>query len=195
MGRKKVISQEESPCISEQRARSPYSITDLCRLLQLRRWRTANACSIKDLHGYGERQQRRDLPDGKQVVFTRTWVDKMKDQYRSNLWIVDTEGSRPRELTQGNWRDSAPVWSPDGRRIAFISDRDTTPDTRLVGRHARGDAAHARRAHAANLRWSNDGKHIAFTMLVPDNDPILAVKLPERPRGAEWRSRPSSWTA
>ena len=38
----------------------------------------------------------------------------------------------------------------------------------------------------AGVRWSADGKQIAFTMLMPDNDPILAVKLPERPRGAEW---------
>src|SRR5262245_54345899 len=27
-------------------------------------------------------------PDGRQIIFTRTWVDKVKDQYRSNLWIV-----------------------------------------------------------------------------------------------------------
>ena len=33
-------------------------------------------------------------PDGKQIVFTRTWVYRMKDQYRSNLWIVDSYGTR-----------------------------------------------------------------------------------------------------
>src|SRR5258708_29824120 len=60
-------------------------------------------------------------PDGKRVVFSRTWVDKMKDQYRSNLWISDIDGSRIRELTNGSWRDSNPVWSTDGKRIAFLS--------------------------------------------------------------------------
>src|SRR5215475_3617506 len=35
-------------------------------------------------------------PDGKQIIFTRTWVDRVKDQYRSNLWIVDVDGSRVR---------------------------------------------------------------------------------------------------
>ena len=43
-------------------------------------------------------------PDGKQIVFTRTWVDKVKDQSRSNLWIVGVDGARVRELTAGSYR-------------------------------------------------------------------------------------------
>ncbi|HZN10107.1 MAG TPA: DPP IV N-terminal domain-containing protein, partial [Blastocatellia bacterium] len=126
-------------------------------------------------------------PDGKQIVFTRTWVDKAKDQYRSNLWIVDADGGRVRELTHGNWRDSAPVWSPEGRRIAFISDRDGTTQLHVMWADTREVAqlTHVERA-PAGLSWSPDGKQLAFTMFMPDNDPILAVKLPERPRGAEW---------
>jgi dipeptidyl aminopeptidase/acylaminoacyl peptidase len=56
-------------------------------------------------------------PDGTQIVFTRTWVDKVKDQYRSNLWIVDVAGTRVRELTSGSYSDSAPVWSPSFRIV------------------------------------------------------------------------------
>src|SRR5687767_9065428 len=63
-------------------------------------------------------------PDGRQIVFTRSWVDKVKDERVSNLWIVDIDGSRTRELTSGPWRDSQPVWSPDAKRIAFLRDRD-----------------------------------------------------------------------
>ena len=65
-------------------------------------------------------------PDGRQIVFTRSWVDKVKDERVSNLWIVDVDGTRTRELTSGTWRDSQPVRSPDGKRIAFLSDRDGT---------------------------------------------------------------------
>jgi Tol biopolymer transport system component len=115
-------------------------------------------------------------PDGRQIVFTRTWVDKVKDQYRSNLWIVDAEGARIRELTHGNWRDTSPVWSPDGKRIAFISDRDGTSQLHVTWVDTREVAqlTHVERT-PSNLDWSPDGRQIAFTMFVPDNDPVLAV--------------------
>src|SRR5215510_1621108 len=130
-------------------------------------------------------------PDGKQIVFTRTWVDKVKDEYVSNLWIVDAEGTRVRELTTGNWRDSAPVWSPDGKRIAFLSDRDGTNQLHVLWVDTRETAqlTHLEQA-PSGINWSPDGKQIAFTAFEVDNDPILAVKLPEKPRNAQWAKPP-----
>jgi dipeptidyl aminopeptidase/acylaminoacyl peptidase len=126
-------------------------------------------------------------PDGKQIIFTRTWVDKAADQYNRNLWIVDVEGKRLRELTPGNWRDSSPVWSPDGKKIAFISDRDGTSQIHVVWLDTREVA---QLTHVENmpgsLTWSPDGKSLAFTMFIPDEKPILSVKLPRKPKGAKW---------
>ncbi|HEY8459374.1 MAG TPA: DPP IV N-terminal domain-containing protein, partial [Blastocatellia bacterium] len=140
-------------------------------------------------------------PDGKRIIFTRTWVDKVKDQYRSNLWMVDVDGSRVRELTSGARSDSSPVWSPDGKRVAFLSDRDGTNQLHVMWLDTREIAQLTRLERAPNaIKWSPDGKQIAFTSFVPDNDPILPIKLPERPRGAEW-ARPAtvvdrlSWAA
>jgi dipeptidyl aminopeptidase/acylaminoacyl peptidase len=126
-------------------------------------------------------------PDGSQIVFTRGWIDKVKDQARSNVWIVDTAGTRLRELTRGSWRDTAPVWSPDGTKIAFLSDRDGTTQIHVlfVGTGELAQLTHVERT-PSNLTWSSDGKQLAFTAFVPDEDPILAVQLPKRPRGAEW---------
>ena len=126
-------------------------------------------------------------PDGRQIVFTRSWVDKVKDERVSNLWIVDIDGSRTRELTSGTWRDSQPVWSPDGKRIAFLSDRDGTNQLHVLWVDTREAAQLTRLEQApAGINWSPDGKSIAFTAFEADNDPILAVKLPEKPRNAQW---------
>ena len=63
-------------------------------------------------------------PDGRLVVFSVKSVAPGKDGYRSALWVAPTDGSAPaRQLTVGSRSDSTPRWSPDGRMLAFLSDR------------------------------------------------------------------------
>jgi len=126
-------------------------------------------------------------PNGEQIIFMRGWVDKMKDRRASNLWIADRKGERIRELTHGNWRDSSPVWSPDGNKIAFLSDRDGTNQLHVMWLDTREVAqlTHLERS-PGSLRWSPDGKMLAFTMFFEDTASILPVKLPKKPKGANW---------
>jgi dipeptidyl aminopeptidase/acylaminoacyl peptidase len=125
-------------------------------------------------------------PDGSTIVFSRGYVDIMRDQGRSNLWVINVAGDRLRQLTDGPWSDSSPVWSPDGKRLAFLSDRSGTTQLHVMWADTREQLQLTRLERApGSITWSPDGKLIAFTNMVPDESPILPVRLPDVPRGAQ----------
>src|SRR5690348_7970825 len=66
-------------------------------------------------------------PDGNRIVYVREFSDVMSDEHKSNLWIINFDGTSHRALTTGNFSDGSPRWSPDGTRIAYVSDRDGKP--------------------------------------------------------------------
>lgn len=125
-------------------------------------------------------------PDGKRIVYVRQFSDIMSDRNYSNLWIINFDGTDHRPLTTGNHNDSSPRWSPDGNRIAYISDQDGTPQI-----YARW-MDNGQNAKLTNLQyppggiaWSPDGKQISFTALVAERPPQIA-SLPPAPPGAKW---------
>ena len=107
-------------------------------------------------------------PDGTKVVYVRNFMDVMKDRRRSNLWVVNTDGGEHRPLTTGKNNDHSPRWSPDGKRLVYVSNC-----RRLAAALCRwmddGQAAKLTDLTSApgNPSWSPDGKWIAFTTHVP----------------------------
>ncbi|MFT7286327.1 MAG: dipeptidyl aminopeptidase/acylaminoacyl peptidase [Halieaceae bacterium] len=129
-------------------------------------------------------------PGGEQVFYLRNSMDILKDQRRSNLWVVDADGSRNRPLTTGPRNVSAPALSPTGDRMAYV-DRDDSAAQIFVRWLDGGELAQLTRGAETpkNLSWSPDGKQIAFSMRVPVEAPVMG-KLPKAPRGAEWAPPP-----
>jgi dipeptidyl aminopeptidase/acylaminoacyl peptidase len=128
-------------------------------------------------------------PDGSQVVYTRRWVDKLEDKWKSALWIVGADGERNRYLAEG----SGAVWSPDGTRIAYVAEVKPKGSQVFVAWIDReGSATQITRGEEepANLGWSPDGKQIAFSMFVP-KPATWDIDLPKPPEGAKWTNAPS----
>ncbi|MGH9334943.1 MAG: S9 family peptidase, partial [Vicinamibacteria bacterium] len=125
-------------------------------------------------------------PDGKRVVYVRQFADMMADERRSNLWIVDFDGTDHRPLTTGNFSDSSPRWSPDGTQIAYVSDRDGEPQIYRRWMDSGQTAKLSRLTTApAGIAWSPGGEWISFTAHVPEELPKVEG-MPAPPEGAKW---------
>lgn len=129
-------------------------------------------------------------PDGKRVVYVRQFSDVMNDKRESNLWVINTDGTEDRALTNGNYSDSSPRWSPDGTRVAYISDRDGKPQI-YVRWMDNGQTAELTNLESApsEIAWSPDGKLISFSSFVQSDPPKIA-SLPKPPEGAKWADPP-----
>ena len=124
-------------------------------------------------------------PDGSQIVYVRNSMSVMQDRRRASLWIVNSDGSGHRKLGTGEGKESSPRWSPDGGRVAYVAASDEGSEI-FVRWMASGQTARLTQLPETprGVRWSPDGKWLAFSMLVREEPPEL-VKPPKKPEGAE----------
>ena len=111
-------------------------------------------------------------PGASRAAFVLTQMDLQEDVYRSHIWAVSTDGGDPVRLTDGPGRDTAPRWSPDGARLAFLSDRSGTTHLWLLDL----DSGEPRQltsipGGASSPSWSPDGKSIAVVSRVQERPP------------------------
>ncbi|HMQ06400.1 MAG TPA: S9 family peptidase [Saprospiraceae bacterium] len=129
-------------------------------------------------------------PDGSKIAYVRNFKDIMKDKNLSNIWVVDFDGKNHQPVTSGNQNDLSPVWSPDGTRIIYRSNKDGSSQLYL---YWLSNGAEVKISHftepPSNVSWSPSGKYIAFTMFVPEA-PSSLIQLPAKPRGAVWSNPP-----
>jgi len=102
-------------------------------------------------------------PDGKWVAYGISTPDMEANRGVSNIWLVSTSGGEAIQLTQSG-KDSAPSWSPDGKTLAFLSERDGTSQVYVISMEGGEAKKLTTLSTGADLfKWSPDGKSIAFT--------------------------------
>ena len=125
-------------------------------------------------------------PDGKKIVYVRRFADPMTDRRYSNLWIINADGAEHRPLTTGNRNDTSPRWSPDGTRIAYLSEVEEKAQIFVRWMDTGQTARITNLAQAPEaIVWSPDGRMISYSALVLGKGPHLA-DLPAPPAGAKW---------
>ncbi|MGI8656104.1 MAG: S9 family peptidase [Pyrinomonadaceae bacterium] len=103
-------------------------------------------------------------PDGRIVAYTITDVDKAANRGTTHIYLMPTAGGEPKMLATGERSSNSPRWSPDSRRLAFVSTREGTPQiwTIDVATGAQQKVTSVAEG-AGDPLWSPDGKLIAFT--------------------------------
>src|SRR6266496_6766399 len=126
-------------------------------------------------------------PDGRRVAFVVTSIDDKKHAYRSSIWMVSTEGGEVKRFTMGPANTHSPSWSPDGRWLAFVSEREgeaAGKDGKEQKKHGKGkaqvwlipaDGGEARQLTfmqhgASDPVWSPDSKRLIFSAAVGPAD-------------------------
>ncbi|HEY6330901.1 MAG TPA: S9 family peptidase, partial [Blastocatellia bacterium] len=129
------------PAMAQKRA---FTIEDLYKIR-----------SVADLHV---------SPDGKSVVYVLVTSDLPRAKQSLHIWMMQTDGTGATQMTQGDKNESSPVFSPDGKWIAFVSDRDSS-DNLYVMPVGGGEARKLTdiSTGVSSPLWSPDGKSIAFS--------------------------------
>jgi dipeptidyl aminopeptidase/acylaminoacyl peptidase len=115
-------------------------------------------------------------PDGRNIAYEVRSTDWKQNRYNSELWIAPA-GAAPFQLTRSEHGSSLPRWSPDGRWIAFLSDRGYGSQIQLI--HPDGGEAVAltsTKEGVDGFEWAPDGKHIAFLQTEPESDSLKRRK-------------------
>jgi dipeptidyl aminopeptidase/acylaminoacyl peptidase len=126
-------------------------------------------------------------PGGRMVAYVRSSGDVMNDRMNRSIWLIDlaTGAETPLATTPGQY--SSPRWSPDGKRLAYVSNSEGEKpqlfvrwmDTATVAKLAMLPEV------PREITWSPDGRKIAFVMFTPGEAPRIG-KAPAKPEGAKW---------
>src|SRR5271155_2768602 len=109
-------------------------------------------------------------PDGRFVAYTVSETNWEENAFETQIWMAMTATGERYQLTHAKKSSSDPRWSPDSKRLAFLSDRDGKQQIYVIS-PAGGEATQLTHFEAGvtAFEWSPDGKRIAFSSTGPES--------------------------
>ncbi len=131
--------------------------------------------TAEDLYRLREVNECAISPDGEYIIYSIQSVDEQKNKKTSNLWICSIKDGKSDQFTVGNQVDSSPRWSPDGKKIAFLSNRadEKQPQIYLIP-FSGGEARPLTdiQGEFAGFKWSPTGEDLICQFRKKDQDAI-----------------------
>ncbi|HEV7612017.1 MAG TPA: S9 family peptidase [Steroidobacteraceae bacterium] len=130
-------------------------------------------------------------PDARSIAYVRANYDIKTDRPQSAIWLVGVDGKHARPLSSAPI-SSAPRWSPDGTRLAYIgASGDGSTQLFVYWTDSGVTTAISNFTESpGSPAWSPDGRWLAFTMPVAAERKPLKADLPEAPKNAKWADPP-----
>jgi Tol biopolymer transport system component len=125
-------------------------------------------------------------PDGRRLAVVRS------DPQTGNndIWVLDVATGNAVQITNDPQPDNAPVWSPDGKQIAYVSTKETYASIYRKAADGTGEAEHLFRytpgAFIGLTDWSPDGKYLTFFTGVLLVVPVNTKEDPLNRKALEW---------
>ena len=125
--------------------------------------------------------------DGKRLIYERRSMDIQSDRLNTNIWFVDLKTGDNKPLISDGDRHYAPVLSPDGRKLAYLSNKDGSTQLYIRWLQSGEDVKVTQLEYSPNsITWSPDSKSLAFSMFTPSASTVLFKDMPAKPKNAEW---------
>jgi Tol biopolymer transport system component len=140
-----------------------YLLTALLCLMVISVSAQERSMTLEDLFSYKRIGGPALSPDGKWVAFTINIPNLEENRSRTDIWIIDANGGKPWQLTNGTSSSYGQVWAPDSKHIAFL--RAGQPWLISIDGGEAKQIAEVSNG-ASGLKWSPDGKKLLFTSFV-----------------------------
>ncbi len=131
---------------------------------------TKRNLTIQDLHRFEIASNPVLSPNGDKVIYEKRITDEKENGYNTQLVMADTAGGSIRPLTHSGTKNHSALWSPDGKFVAFVSDRSFGSQLWILPMEG-GEARQVTRLRygISRPRWSPDGRTVyALTSVTED---------------------------